>query len=554
MPVKDFSLFTFEDLMLLRGDHVEPGTFPWLLWLRPALLFPAWLFKGWKGETKEGRDAWPAPRLTALLLLRHSENGMTRAGSVRKARTDAGWRTALQLPWREAPPHEKTLREFEAFLKEPHPDVGRPRIEVAFEHWTRLGIDSGLLGDAPVWVADSTPMWCFGAVLGTVRLLGDGLRSLAKRWARARGVDLKAVALEWGEPLLLAKSTKGYFEGTDWADANARSTVLSTLVASVCNSTERVFAGLSEVRQNKRKGLARCCRNLLRVVDEDLEPTEEGGLQVKKRRSSKRLISYTDPEAQHFRKSKSKVCSGYKLHAFGDAVSGLILSLSVTPGGDHDSTQLVPLLVRAKALYDDIREVLADSAYGGMQVRQDVAETTGAKVIAPPVGNTRKGKGLGKEDFEIDFASMVARCPGGVVTATWKTTKRNGEEVPTFIWDKGSEESCQCRDDCLVHRPRTLKSGNQGAPTRRLQLHPQEEELRAVRAEWQESDTRARYRRRSEGERLMREATRRGARHAGAWGLDNASLQAHAAVAVSNLLVLAKHLAAQECHQRKRAI
>lgn len=553
MPLKNFALLTFEDLILFRDDFVEPGSLAWLLRDHSPLLFPPWLFKGWKGESVEGREAWPAPVLAALLLLRHSEAGMTRVGAVRKANTDAAWRAALRLPWRVAPPDEKTLREFEAFLKQPHPDVNRPRIELAFEHWARLGLEAGLVGADPVWVADSTPMWCFGAVLGTVRLLGDGLRSLGKQWARARGLPLENVALEWGEPLLLAKSTKGYFEGTDWADVEARSTVLATLVMSVNKATEHVFASLEEVRENKRKGLARRCRNLLRVVDEDLEPTENGGLQVVERRSAKRLISYTDPKAEHFRKSKSKVCSGYKLHAFGDAVSGLVLSLSVTPGGDHDSTQLVPLLVRAKELYNDIREVLADAAYGGMRVRQEVAEAVDVKVIAPPLGNTPKGKGLGKADFDIDFESMVATCPGGVVATTWRLSKCNGESAPSFMWEKGSEAACECRNDCLVHKPRKLKTGKLGAPMRRLQLHPHEEELRAVREEWKKPETRARYRRRAEGERLMREATRRGARRAGAWGLENASLQAHMAVGVSNLLILAKHLAEQERRQQKHA-
>lgn len=551
MPVKNFALLTFEDLLLLDDRFAKPGTLAWLLRDFKAMLFPSWLFKGWKGELAYGREAWPAPLLTALLLLRHSEEGMTRVGAVLKANTDAGWRAALRLPWRFAPPDEKTVREFEAFMKELHPEVNRPRIELAFEHWTRLGLDAGLVGDAPVWVADSTPMWCFGAVLGTVRLLGDGLRSLGKLWARARGVALKDVALEWGEPLLLAKSTKGYFEGTDWADAEARSTVLVTLVTSVNKATERVVRCLDEVRQNKRKGLARRCCNLLRVVDEDLEPTKEGGLQVAERRSAKRLISHTDPDAQHFRKSKSKVCSGYKIHAFGDAVSGLILSLSVTPGGDHDSTQLVPLLVRAKALREQIKEVLADAAYGGMATRAEVTEATGVKVIAPPVG-TGRAKGLGKADFKIDFDKMVATCPGGVTTTEWKLTGVK-VAVTTFKWAKGSESACCRQEDCPVHRRRKLKDGGTRAPLRRLQLHPDEQGLRAVREEWTRPEIRARYRRRSEGERLMREATRRGARRAGAWGLDNASLQAHAAAGVSNLLILAKNLARQEQPQRKRA-
>jgi len=37
-----------------------------------------------------------------------------------------------------------------------------------------------------------------------------------------------------------------------------------------------------------------------------------------------RLISLTDPQARHGRKSKSSVFNGFKLHVLGDSVGGLI--------------------------------------------------------------------------------------------------------------------------------------------------------------------------------------------------------------------------------------
>lgn len=240
--------------------------------------------------------------------------------------------------------------------------------------------------------------------------------------------------------------------------------------------------------------LARLARNLLRVVSEDLAADDEGGMQVIERTTSARLISYTDPEAQHFRKSKSKVCSGFKLHALGDAVSGLVLSLSVTPGGHHDSTQLHPLVARARALCADFRELLADAAYGGVGVRVETRDRYGVTVLAPPVGNSRKGDGLGKEDFAIDFDAMCATCPGGVTTSQWKLAPEGTVTTPMFTWSKESAAVCTCASTCPVHRDRR----------RHLKLHPLEQELRAIRVDWAKPETRKRYRRRTEGERLMR--------------------------------------------------
>lgn len=554
MPVRRFQLLGFEDIMLLRRDLLEEGSLEWLLREHAGLLFPDWLFAGWKGESTRGREAWPARTLVSLLLLRHSEAGLTRVGAVRRAGTDVEWRSALWLPWDVKPPDEKTLREFEAFMAAPFPLMGIPRVLVLFEHLTRLCLDQDIVGQVAAWVIDSTPMWCYGAVLCTVNLLGEGIRSLAKRWATARHVSLVQVAAEWEAPLVVAKSTKGHFDGTDWSDASARSAVLRKLVELATRSVEWVMSGIEQgmVRTNKLLPLRRLCWNLMRVVTEDLEVTAEGAVKVLHRTTSSRLISLTDPEAQHFRKSASKVCSGFKLHVLGDALSGLIVALSVTPGGHHDSTEAHPLIQRAKALREDIREVLADAAYGGMPVRNEVQQATGVTLLAPPLSIAKSGEGLGKQDFGVDFQSMTVTCPGGVSTDTWKMTKREaGRMGPTFSWPKGSETQCTCADKCPAHRRAPLETGGSRGPVRRLQLHPDEQDLRRLRAEWQTPAIRERYRVRTQGERLIHEMTRRGARHASGWGLSHAALQAHCIAAVNNLRLLAQKLA--EAHQGKRA-
>jgi hypothetical protein len=184
---------------------------------------------------------------------------------------------------------------------------------------------------------------------------------------------------------------------------------------------------------------------------------------------------------------------------------------------------------------------------GEMRVRGEVG-ALGVDLLAPPMKNTRKGDTLGKEHFTIDFDQMVATCPGGVTTATWQPAMREGEPTQAFIWDKGTKAECSCADRCLVHKARKTKDKKTKeertiAPGFRLVIHPQEQELRRVRAEWKGSDARQRYRGRSQGERLIHEMTRRGARRASAWGLDRARLQAFCIAAVNNLRLLAAKLA-----------
>ena len=112
LPLKNFSVLGFEDRMLVDDRLVEPGTLLWLLREHAGLLFPDWLLDGWRGGTRRGREAWPAPLLFALLLLRHSEAGLSRVGAVRRAGTDAVWRAALRLPWAAAKRAARVIRVF----------------------------------------------------------------------------------------------------------------------------------------------------------------------------------------------------------------------------------------------------------------------------------------------------------------------------------------------------------------------------------------------------------------------------------------------------------
>jgi hypothetical protein len=206
------------------------------------------------------------------------------------------------------------------------------------------------------------------------------------------------------------------------------------------------------------------------------------------------------------------------------------------------------LISRSQTLLDGLDEVLADAAYGGMSVRREVEDGLGVTLLAPPVKTTNNPGG--KADFDIDFDRMVATCPGGVATTDCRPAKKDGEPSQAFKWPKGSQSKCACSDRCMVHKPRKKKDDSPAPPSLRLVLHPQEQALRAVRADWERSEVRQRYRQRSQGERLIHSMTRRGARQANAWGLHSARLQAYCVAAVNNLKLLARKLAEMPAGQR----
>lgn len=535
MPTKTFESGYAPEVVC--PNCLVPGTVPWLLARFRDQLFPPWLFIGWRGQSPKGRKAWPAVILIVLLILRWEEEGMSRRGSLRRANADLQWRAAMGLPCNEAPPDEKTLREFEAFLRSRHPEVGQPRFLVSHCHIVRLCKEHGVVGDGALWTTDSTPMWCYGAVLDTVRLLGDGLRLLGKQWARAQGISIEEVAKLWDLPLLLAKSTKGAF-AINWRDPDARAKVVSKLANQALRIVDCIRCHIDEVRSNKRKGMLRKCRRLLRVVSDDLETDEEGRLVIAKKVARDRLVSFTEPQARHGRKTEKRTFNGFKLHLVGDLVSGLIAAVAVGLGNEHDSRPAHRLIGRAKTLFEDITKVLADTAYGGAELRHVVKSTVGVELLTPPPLDNRKKTGrLKKQDFKVDFVAETVTCPHGVTTGdfilVWNS--KLSVHIRRYKWPQSACRNCPLREKCLYKKQASC----------RVELHPFERELRQARADWEKEEVRAAYRARTQCERLVNELVRHGGRRARAWGLGAAQLQAHSIVMRCNLRLLAKLVATQ---------
>jgi hypothetical protein len=535
MSRRTLSQTSFYDPEVVQPDCLQAGTVPWLLARFRSRLFPNWLFRGWRGEGRWGRDAWPAVTLLTLLFLRWSEEGISRLGSTKRAKTDVCWRAAMGLHMQTQVPDEKTLREFEAFLHKRHPDYGIQRFLLLHEHIIRWCLSEGVVGDNPVWTMDSSPMWCYGAVMDTVRLIGDGTRMLAMRWAKATGQKLHMIAEQWGLPYLLAKSIKGYF-GIDWSDADERAAVLETLVSGALHATEQVRCNIRHARSNRRKRLLRHCKHLVYVIAQDLDTDEQGRLAIAKKVARDRIVSLTDPSARHGRKSKSKPFNGFKFHVLGDIVSGLIAAVTVTAANVHDGSVAHRLIRRAKYLHDDIEHVLGDTAYGGATLRHRVETDFDVKLVAPPVSPRLRSDKLTREDFKIDFVAQTATCPAGVTTddhvRLWSTDYNT--EASTYRWPIDKCKDCPLRPRCCAHPCDRRKS---------LRLHPHEQNLRQARADWNDPQIRKMYRQRSQFERLVNQMVRHGARRARAWGIRSAQLQAHLIAMRCNLQLLARALA-----------
>jgi hypothetical protein len=556
MPIRSLKQGSFYDPRLAAPGCLVEGTVAWLLGNWRDVICPPWLLAGWRGSGRRGRCAWPAPLLMTLLVLRWVDEGTSRIGSMRRAASDIVWRAAMGLVIGGPTPSERTMRDFEAFLRERDPGSDLPRYLLVHEHIVHLARWSGSAAD-PTWAMDSTPQYCYGAVLDTVRLLGDGLGLVATAYSSATGTPLLVVARRWKLPLLLAKSTKGHLD-IDWRDRDARSRVITELAADVTRVVGLVRADLGAIKDGpRRRALISRCDAVLAVVEQDLETSAEGRLVIAQRVAQNRVISITDPEARHGRKSKSQTFNGFKINVLGDIVSGLITAVSVTAGNGHDAPPGHELIARARRLRVDMKAVLADTAYGGAADRHQLSVMHGIALIAPPPPVSKRGDAIERREFEIDFAAMTATCPNGATTDVVERVEDHAEPHLRFRWPVEACADCPLAQNCLRPKRDRSPSGedapdqpvkpiqrrNRARTTGRvLNLHPHEEELRAARAAWADPEVRRMYRDRTQCERLVAQVIRHGGRQARAWGAESANLQVHAIVMRCNLEILAKNL------------
>jgi hypothetical protein len=472
MSTRSLQQVSFFDPSFLAPDCLVPGTVPWLLAQLGDKLFPAWLAAGWRGSERRGRKAWPARVLMGLVLLRWSEEGTSRLASCNRLGVDLRWRAALGLRVGAPTPSERTVRDFEAFLRERHPETGVLRHVLLHEHIVRLCLDAGVATGAQ-WAADSTPMWCYGAVKDTVRLLGDGLRAAARWFSQATGTSTPALARAWNLPLLLAKSTKGYFQ-LDWRDPDARGKAVTELADAAIRVAEAVGATTNLGKSYAARRAMDVSRTLLRVVGQDLEVDASGQWTVARRVVENRIVSLTDTQARHGRKTRSVSFEGFKLHVLGDLVGGLIASVSVTAANVADNAPMHRLVARAQRAGATIDRLLADTAYGSARDRVWARGVAGVAVIAPVATTSRASTKHRKEAFAIDFDAQTATCPAGVTTDNKSAVKANDLDGlgVAYHWPASSCRTCPMRDACC----------DKDRGGRRLVLHPYQQEMRATRA------------------------------------------------------------------------
>ncbi len=465
---------------------------------------------------RHGRPSIPPSQLAKVLLLQH-RTGLSDEQAMEAVCWDLRWKVALGLPVDHAGWHPTTLTKFRARL------LLHGKERLALENTLRLAEQLGLLAAPAEQIVDSTPMLGAAATQDTVRLVRSGVKKLLDAVA--------ACAPEAGQ--LLSDALEFDYQKPNekpdcrWRERSERERMLTR----VAQDAERALRAVEQADGLLADDQVGAAHWLLReLVGQDFDVDSGGVPRLHRGTRSGRILSVSDPEMRHGRKSQHQRFDGYKLSAAAtNTAEPLITAVAVAPASEQDGPQ-AKLLVDAQDERRRPKRLLGDSAYGTGPVRAELEERS-VEVLAPVPAGPAKEDRLLKRDFRIDLDRGTVSCPAGEVAQI--RSEPSGQRRASFA--KAACDNCPLRTRCV--------SPSRGR--RSVLLAPQEELLIAARQALDDPDTAEHLRRtRPRIERLLGLlAHRYGARKSRYLGRQKAELQAAWAAALVNLNPIGRHLA-----------
>jgi transposase len=458
-----------------------------------------------------GRPSLPPSLLCGVLLLQFHD-GVGDGEAVERLRYDLRWKVALGLPLDYAGFDPTSLVVFRKRLLK----HGQERY--AFERFLKVSREAGFLPGRIRQLLDSTPMRGAGAVQDTYTLLRKGIRRLLK--AMGFAVPEKRRGLQADLRRYIESDEKAKI---DWSDAKARRKELGRLV----RDTEAVLELAVDQADDDEVRFTGWL--LTKILGDDVVTGGDGETELGEGVARDRMISWTDPEMRHGRKSASSRWNGDKIQVAEEPGTELITEIDVTDAHAPDGASLLPTIDSVEEhLEVKVVEAMGDTAYGQADNRVACAER-GTDLVSPVA--IPADPEVDKSAFQIDDVAGTLTCPGGEsVPVSHEVKDPDGRPVKQFAFARETCTSCQFFERCV----RSKKDG------RKVTLNYHEDVLRAARRRRETEEFREAYRERSKVERKIAELVGHGLRQARYVGRKKKRLQALWTAAVVNLKRLFK--------------
>jgi transposase len=464
-----------------------------------------------------GRPSLPPSLMSGVLVLQFFDD-VSDGEAVQRTMYDLRWKVALNLPLDFPGFHPTSLTKYRNRLIE----HGKERY--AFDRFVEAGREAGFISDKVTLLTDTTNVKGAGAVQDTYTLLRKGMRRLLKEMGYQPSSQRRGLS-ERTRRLVETYVDQDRKAEIDWADPEARAEQLKVLV-------EDVEATLDLAVEHADDPEVRAFGWLLtKILGDDVVTDEDSDPQIGKGTASDRIISITDPDMRHGRKSASRRFDGFKNSVSTDEASELILDIRDVPAPGSDGAHLMPTIERVEAHTGAMVErVIADGAYGSGDNRAACADYPeyGIDLVSPM--RRPPDPEIHKSAFEIDLEHEHATCPHGHTATGKKRKDSQGEQVLSFTFDRSDCEACPLFSRCV----RSKKAG------RSVTTHRHETLLREARQRQESEAFKELYRLRGRIEGKIAELVHHGLRDTRYLGEKKRQLQRLWTAAAVNLKRLFK--------------
>jgi hypothetical protein len=451
---------------------------------------------------EKGRPSIPPSVVVRALLCATHDNIASDRETSRRTRVDSDWKAAMGVDdWFEGI-GATTFSLMRARMVLHDADA------TLFEATLAKAVATGVFKGKLTAIIDSSPVHGAGAMADTFELV----RKLAGRLARAMGGHLDA---DLTAEALAAAAVK---PDIDWQDPAARRAQLEKMVVLALHMLDAADA--SDVADDA--AVVEAADLLAQVIDQDVE-VDGVRLAIRDGVAPDRVISHSDPEMRHGRKSASRRFDGHKMDVIVDEDTELVLGVDVRAGNAGDGEGAVPLLEQVQNLPGiEVETLLGDMAYSDGEVREAVEEH-GVELVAkvPPVTNSGR---FPKTDFVVDNENKTVTCPAGNTTATARKIKdHKGRPATAYTFDPAMCAACPLREQCTT-----------SAKGRQIIVGRHHDRIEKARKAQVEPDTKTLLRRRPKVERKIDHLQDLGMRKARFRGRRKTRLQALLAATVAN--------------------
>jgi len=276
----------------------------------------------------------------------------------------------------------------------------------------------------------------------------------------------------------------------DWSDPEQRVAQLKVLV-------QDAGTVLDMAAENSEDAELRTWAWLLtKILGDDIVDDDDGDPQIGEGTAPDRIISVTDPDMRHGRKSRAHRFDGFKVSVSSEPTSDLILDIVDVTARGSDGQHLMAMVRRTEAESGvTVERVLGDGAYGSGANLEACAEYPDHPIDLVTPRRRPADPEVHKSAFQIDLQEWTATCAEGHTVFGRDRRDRRGRPILEFTFSRETCERCRLFDRCV-------RSKTKG---RTVKTSAYEAYLQAQRQRQQTAEFQTLYRQRSRVERILAE-------------------------------------------------